>query len=55
MILNHQPKYTELSEKNNSVLLTAFLTEETGQDGGVIFQMLIMFMPRQSAPFANLH
>ena len=37
MILNHQPKYTELSERDNSVLLTASLTEETGQDGGVIF------------------
>ena len=37
MILNHQPKYTELSERDNSVLLTAFLTEETGQVGGVIF------------------
>ena len=37
MILNHQPKYTELSERDYSVLLTAFVTEETGQDGGVTF------------------
>ena len=37
MIVNHQRKYPELSERDNSVLLTAFLTEETGQDRGVIF------------------
>ena len=37
MILNQEPKYTELSERDNSVLLTAFLTKETGKDGGVIF------------------
>ena len=37
MILNRQPKYIDLSERDNSVLLTAFLTEETGEDGGVIF------------------
>ena len=37
MTLNHQPKFTELSERDNSVLLTAFLTEETGKDEGVIF------------------
>ena len=37
MILNHQPKYTELGERDNSVLLTAFVAEETSQDGGDIF------------------
>ena len=30
-------RYTELNERDNSVLLTAFLTKETGQDGGVVF------------------
>ena len=44
MILNQQPKFTELSERDNSVLLTASLTDQTSKDGGVIFP-LIMFMP----------
>ena len=46
MILNHQPKYTELKERDNPVVLTAFPTEKTGKDGGVIFPRgFIMFMP----------
>ena len=42
MILNQQPKCTELNERDNSVLLTAFLTEETSKDGGVIFPLIML-------------
>ena len=33
MALNQQPNYTETSERDNSVLLTSFPTEETCKDG----------------------
>ena len=54
MILNQQPKYTELSERDNSIFLTAFPTEETGKEVSSSIQTISVNATFPS-PLVNLH